>query len=94
MNEIGLESKFELLKNLNQFLGKTHFGIVITVRAKAEENCPTFPGVSTRFFWPFEDPAKFQGTEEEKLAKFREVRDQIKARIRAWLEERGISATD
>jgi arsenate reductase len=40
-------------------------------------------------YWPFDDPAAFEGTEEEKLAKFREVRDQIDARPRAWLVEEG-----
>jgi arsenate reductase len=43
--------------------------------------------VGHRLHWPFEDPAKFQGTDEEKLAKFREVRDQIDANIKAWLLE-------
>jgi arsenate reductase len=44
--------------------------------------------------WPFEDPAKFEGSDEEKLAKFREVRDLIEARIRAWLNEMKIPAHD
>jgi arsenate reductase len=91
MNEIGLDLSSQYSKNLNQFLGKTHFGIVITVCAHAEEVCPTIPGVSTRLYWPFEDPAKYHGTEAEKLAKFREVRDQIERKIKTWLKERGIS---
>jgi arsenate reductase len=40
-------------------------------------------------FWPFVDPAAFAGSDEERLAKFREIRDAIAARIDAWLEERG-----
>jgi arsenate reductase len=67
---------------------------VITVCANAEEKCPTLPGISTRMYWPFEDPAKFQGSQEEKLAKFRDVRDQINAKIIAWLKERNISLKD
>ena len=90
MNEIGVDMSSYYSKNLKQFLGKTHFGVVITVCVNAEEKCPTFPGISTRLYWPFEDPAKCQGTEEEKLAKFREVRDQIKAKITTWLKEKGI----
>jgi arsenate reductase len=40
-----------------------------------------------REFWPFEDPAAFEGTEEERRAKFREVRDAIETRIREWIAE-------
>jgi arsenate reductase len=40
-----------------------------------------------RLFWPFEDPAALSGTEAEKLAKFRAIRDQINHHIQAWLEE-------
>jgi arsenate reductase len=41
-------------------------------------------------YWPFEDPTACQGTEEEKLAKFREIRDKIKEKTRALLKERGM----
>ena len=54
---------------------------------RAEAECPTFPGMGIREFWPFEDPAAFEGTEEERLAKFREVRDAIETRIREWIAE-------
>jgi arsenate reductase len=94
MNEVGLDLSSHVSKDLKQFLGKIHFGIVITVCANAEEKCPTLPGISTRMYWPFEDPAKFQGSQEEKLAKFRDVRDQINAKIIAWLKERNISLKD
>ena len=94
MNEVGLDLSSHASKDLKQFLGKIHFGIVITVCSNAEEKCPTLPGISTRMHWPFEDPAKFQGTQEEKLAKFREVRDQINAKIIDWLEEKNISLND
>jgi arsenate reductase len=90
MRELGFDLSDQRPKALSQYLGKMHFGIVITVCIKAEEVCPTIPGVSTRLYWPFEDPAAFQGTEEEKLAKFREIRDQINEKTKAWLKERGI----
>ncbi len=63
---------------------------MITVCAKAEEKCPTIPGVGTRLFWPFEDPTTFESTDEEKLNKFREIRDQIHEKIKEWLKERGL----
>jgi arsenate reductase len=47
----------------------------------------TNPGVSVRLSWPFDDPAGFVGSGEEKMAKFREVRDQIDERIKGWLKE-------
>jgi arsenate reductase len=90
MKEIGYDLKDQHPKDLSQYLGKVHFGIVITVCEKAEEQCPTLPDVSTRLYWPFEDPAAFQGTEEEKLAKFREIRDKINEKTKALLKERGI----
>ncbi|HUK84242.1 MAG TPA: arsenate reductase ArsC [Candidatus Acidoferrum sp.] len=90
MKELGFDLSNQQPKDLAQFLGKVHFGIIITVCARAEEECPTIPGVGTRIYWPFEDPVAFQGTEEEKLAKFREIRDKINERIEAWLKERGI----
>lgn len=91
MEEIGVSLEGHQSKPLKDFLGKIHFGIVITVCSKAEETCPTFPGVSTRLYWPFEDPAAFDGSEEEKLAKFREIRDEIDSKIQDWLKSRNIS---
>jgi arsenate reductase len=44
--------------------------------------------MGARLHWPFEDPAAFVGPDEEKLALFRKVRDQIKARIQSWLVEK------
>jgi arsenate reductase len=90
MEELGVDLSQHTSKALQQYLGQIHFGIVITVCSNAEEQCPTIPGVSTRLYWPFEDPVEYRGTEEEKLAKFRSVRDQIQQRIKSWLTERGI----
>jgi len=76
-------------KHLDEYKGKMNFYFLITVCSNAEERCPYFPGMSTRMHWHFEDPAAFEGPEEEKLALFRQVRDQIKARIQSWLDEQG-----
>ncbi len=89
MDEVGLDISAQRSKSVREYLGKMHFQYLITVCAQADRNCPTtFPGITARLFWPFEDPASFAGAEEEKLAKFREVRDRIEARIRAWIESR------
>ncbi len=90
MEEVGIDISSHYSKELKQFLGKHHFGIVITVCKRAEELCPTFPGVATRLFWDLEDPAAFQGTEEEKLEKFREIRDKIEEKIKIFLKARNI----
>ena len=87
LDDIGIDTSQHRSKSLREYLGRVNFGYLITVCSDAEQNCPIFPGVSVRLHWPFEDPAKFEGTHEEKLAKFREVRDQISARLKAWLVE-------
>lgn len=89
LEEVGIDLGDQYSKGLGQYLGKVHFGYLITVCARAEEQCPIFPGVSVRLHWPFEDPAAFGGSDEETLEKFRQVRDHIAERIRAWLEEMG-----
>jgi arsenate reductase (thioredoxin) len=87
MEEIGIDISNQRSKGLMEFMGKMHIGYLITVCSNAEEKCPFFPGIAKRLHWPFDDPATFEGTEEEKLAKFREVRDQIKEKIQSWLKE-------
>ena len=85
MEEIGVDMSGHYAKGLTQYLGKVHFSYLITVCSRAEEKCPVFPGMGARLHWPFDDPAVFQGAPEEKLAKFRQVRDQIENTIRNWL---------
>ena len=88
MEEVGVSLSGQYSKHFKEYMGKVHFGYLITVCDEAEKNCPTvFPGISQRIHWSFEDPAAFVGTEEEKLAKFREVRDRIERRIKEWLIE-------
>jgi len=88
MEEIGFDMTGHHAKSVRDFLGWSNFATIITVCAKAEENCPsTFPGRPTKLAWSFEDPAAFGGGDEAKLEKFREVRDQIDAKIKAWLKE-------
>lgn len=88
MEEVGLDLKDHHCKRVDEFLTKMYFGILITVCANAEKKCPIFPGLGERHYWPIEDPVGLEGTEEEKLQKFREVRDEIEERILAWLESR------
>ncbi|OGP54167.1 MAG: protein tyrosine phosphatase [Deltaproteobacteria bacterium RBG_13_52_11] len=88
MEEVGIRLSGQYTKHIREYMGKTHFGYLITVCHEAEKKCPTvFPGVGQRLHWSFEDPSTFVGSDDEKLAKFREVRDQIDQRIQAWLAE-------
>jgi len=88
MEEIGVNLSGQYSKHVGEYLGKIHFGYLITLCGEAEEKCPTvFPGVGQRLHWSFEDPSAFVGSDDEKLAKYREVRDQIERRIQTWLAE-------
>jgi len=89
MKEVGLDLGGQYAKGVKEYLGKINFAYVIIVCDRAEKTCPTaFPSISRqRLFWPFEDPVSLEGTDEEKLAKFREIRDQIDRRILQWLNE-------
>ncbi|MBS3809629.1 MAG: arsenate reductase ArsC [Desulfobacterales bacterium] len=88
MDEVGLDisknrpqSVFELFKE-----GRLYTE-VITVCDEGAEKCPVFPGLSQRLHWPFDDPAGFEGTWEEKLEQTRRVRDEIREKIHEWLVE-------
>ena len=87
LEEIGIDTSDQYAKSLETYLGKVHFSYLITVCSNAEERCPIFPGMGTRIHWPFEDPAAFQGTDEEKTEKFREIRNQIEEKIKGWIAE-------
>ena len=86
MEETGYDMSDHRSKHLDEFLGVVDFDYLITVCGNADERCPVFPGMGTRLHWPFEDPAAFTGPEEQKIAFFRRVRDQIKNKIQGWLE--------
>jgi arsenate reductase len=64
------------------------FAYVITVCDETSaERCPIFPGVTERLHWSFPDPSAIQGTHDDKLARTREIRDLIKAKVEMWCEE-------
>lgn len=86
MEEIGYDLKNHRSKNLSEYSGIIKFDIVIVVCSNAEKRCPTIPGVKTRLYWPFEDPATATGSEEEIMAKFRAVRNQIERKIEDYLK--------
>ena len=89
MQEIGIDISGNQTKTVFDFIRSGQmFAYVITVCDEASaERCPIFPGVTTRLHWSFPDPSKFQGTQEERLAQTREVRDAIKHKIEEWCAE-------
>ena len=88
MQEVGIDVSQQQSKGVGTYLGKVLFQYLITVCDDAEKNCPsTWPGINKREHWSFEDPAAFEGTDNEKLSKFSEIRDQIATRIKTWLGE-------
>jgi arsenate reductase len=88
MEEVGLDLEGQHAKSLKKYLGNTHFSYLFTVCSNAEENCPqTFLSTGVHKHWGLEDPAAFEGTEEETLDKFREIRDEIDQRIQSWLAQ-------
>ena len=89
MAELGYDLAGHWAKGVREYLGKAFFRYLIIPCAKTERDCPkVWPGVSERFFWPVEDPTAYAGTEEEKLNKFRKVRDQIRELAKAWVAEK------
>ncbi len=88
MAEKGIDISHQEPKNVGQYLGRLAVRHLIIVCAGANENCPRiFPGMMNRMFWPFDDPAAFEGSPTATLEKFRTVRDQIATRIKQWLKE-------
>jgi len=84
MREIGIDISRHRSKSVDEFAGQ-ELDLVITVCDNAKESCPGFPGTIQRLHWPFEDPAALAGSEEQRLAAFRSIRDQIRARIQRFL---------
>jgi arsenate reductase (thioredoxin) len=86
MREIGIDISGHRSKSLDEFQGQP-FDYVVTVCDNARDACPVFPGARNRLHWGFEDPAAVEGTEAERLAAFRRIRDQIHQRVREFFRE-------
>jgi len=67
--------------------GLYHF-VVTVCDATSAEKCPIFPGVSKRLHWSFADPSSLTGTEDERVGRTREIRDEIKRKVKNWIDGR------
>ena len=83
MREISIDISAHHSKHLDQFLDG-HVETVITVCGNADQACPIFPGQVNRHHWGFDDPAHATGSEDEQLAVFRRVRDEIRRVFEAY----------
>ncbi|MCQ2343955.1 MAG: arsenate reductase ArsC [Paludibacteraceae bacterium] len=81
MSEIGIDISGHYPKHIDQYIGES-WDYIITVCGGADESCPMFIGnVGKRIHIGFDDPDAFTGTDEEILAEFRRVRDEIKRKM-------------
>jgi arsenate reductase len=87
MEEIGVGMDGHYAKKAQDFVDRgEHFDYVITVCDESNaERCPMFPGKHVRMHWGFPDPSAITGTDEEKLAGIRPIRDAIEAKVREFL---------
>lgn len=95
MREVGIDISRKATQGVFDLLNKGEtFDRVFTVcDAASGERCPIFPGAGKAIHAPFEDPGSFTGTHEEKLAKTRAVRDQIKAYIEEFIKDMELPKT-
>ncbi len=84
MRELGIDITGHWSKSVEEFSGQ-EFDYIFTVCDNARDNCPVFPGSATRIHWSFADPAAVEGDEETRLAAFRRIRDEIRARFAEFL---------
>ena len=84
MAEAGIDISGQESKTLERYIGQP-WETVITVCDQANERCPYFPGAAQRLHWSFPDPSRATGSEEEQLAVYRQVREAIGERVRAYV---------
>jgi arsenate reductase len=86
MREVGIDISGHRSKGLGEFTGQP-FDYVLTVCDNAKETCPIFPGPGIRIHRSFDDPAAAKGTDEERLAVFRRVRDELRTYLNRFPQE-------
>jgi len=86
MHEVGIDISGQRSKSVEEFAG-LDFDYVITVCDGARESCPVFPTATLRIHWSIEDPAAVAGSEEQRLAGFRRVRDQLRSYLREFVRQ-------
>jgi len=88
MQEVGIDISHKKTQAAAELVkaGKMYAYVVTVCDESSAEQCPIFPGVAKRLHWGFPDPSVLAGTEEEKLAEIRKIRDVIKAKVENWCQ--------
>ncbi len=86
MAEVGIDISVAESKTPERYMGEP-WDYVVTVCDQAAESCPVFPGRATRLHWSLPDPSNASGTEEERLAIYRQVRDRIRSLVEEWVKD-------
>ncbi len=94
MREIGIDLSAHRAKSLEEFRTQPPMDLVVTVCDEAAEACPYFPNARRQVHWGFPDPSQAQGSEEERLAVFRHVRDRIAAKIGQFLNHQPMHSVE
>jgi arsenate reductase len=88
MREIGIDISNQSAKGIEVFATQPPIDLVVTVCHEAQEACPIFPNAKLQVHWGFPDPSRVTGTDEERLAAFRHIRDLIAAKIDQFLDHK------
>ena len=88
LSEIGIDTRGLRSKDVAEYVGTLWVHYLVVVCHNAQESCPRgFHGRVERLFWELDDPPAFQGTDDERLNKFREVRDEIDRCVQGWIAQ-------
>ncbi len=89
MKETGIDISGNQTKGVFDFIkeGKLFHYVITVCDETSSDRCPIFPGYAKRLHWNFPDPSLLEGTRDEKLEATRRIRDEIKAKIEAWIKE-------
>ncbi len=94
MAEVGIDIADHVAEGIDKYLGHIPIYHLITVCDKAGQSCPrVWPGAPKREHWSFDDPSSATGSDEQKLDMFRQVRDEIRKKIEAWIAEQPAPVT-
>jgi arsenate reductase len=83
MREVDIDISGQRSKSVDEFVNQ-RFDYVLTVCDNAKESCPIFPSKAVTIHRNFEDPAAFEGSQEERLALFRRIRDEMRSYLRTF----------
>jgi arsenate reductase len=91
MKELGIDISHKRSKGLEEFAGQ-EFDYVITLCSQADEACPVFFGGTKKIHMGVPDPTATAGTDDEKLAVFRKVRDLIRDEVIGFLAKQSANS--